>query len=251
MSESPENKSTGPSAVVWLLDSSRFSEEEIDGFAQRLGPQETARYHHFVRKQRQRQFLLGRMLLRFAVSKLTALHASAIAVAERHANAPQLILPHSHNATPAFSLSHSGKWIACAVSSDNFLGLDIEIVDPKRDLIGIGRSVFRLEEIAWLEKQPPQSRAAAFYRLWSLREALIKLFSNAGDAGRIPGLLEDGERVVGNGIGWHRYFLHHPEFSCVLCSVEALTGPPEAVEVFPAALSAAFDPALPERDPAG
>lgn len=251
LSESPANKSAGPSAAVWLLDSSRFGAEEFASFAQRLGTQETARYRHFVREQRRRQFLLGRMLLRFAIAKLTALPASAIAVSERHADAPQLILPHINNAMPAFSLSHSGKWIACAVSGDTLLGLDIEIVDPKRDLIGISRSVFRLEEIAWIEKQPPKSRVAAFYRLWSLREALIKLFSNAGDSGRIPDLFENGEKVVGNGSGWYSHDLHHPEFSCVLCSAKALVSPPEPVEVSPEVLSAAFDPALPERDPAG
>ena len=236
---------------MWLLDSSSFSAAELAGFVRRLGPEEADRYRRFIREQRQRQFLLGRMLLRFAVAQSTGLPASAIAVSERHADAPQLVLPQSRIVPPAFSLSHSGKWIACAVSSDTLLGLDIEVADPKRDLIGISRSVFRAEESAWLEQQPPELRVAAFYRLWNLREALFKLFSNAGDGSRIPDLLDGGQGVMRDGSGWFSHQMRHPEFFCIVCSMHALPGSLEPVEVSPAALSAAFDPALAERDSVG
>ena len=59
-----------PSATLWLLDGSRVTEDDVAFFVQQLGAGEANRYGRFKRKERKRQFLLGRMLLRFAVSRL-------------------------------------------------------------------------------------------------------------------------------------------------------------------------------------
>ena len=48
----------------------RVTESAVVCFEQRLAASEAHRYAKFVRKQRKRQFLLGRMLLRLAVSKM-------------------------------------------------------------------------------------------------------------------------------------------------------------------------------------
>lgn len=242
MSKLAKNNSDNPSAVIWLVDGNRFSDAEYAFFAQKLGSSETDRYRRFLRAERQRQFLVGRMLLRFAIGNLMTLPPATIAVKEQADGAPQLVLPDSCNAQPGFSLSHSGKWVACAVSGDSLLGLDIEIVNPERDLVGISRAIFQSNEIAWLERQPTESCIAAFYQLWSLREALFKLLSNANDSDRIPELLDAEHAIASHGKGWHSHVLSHAELSCVLCSTHALSlqTPLRPSEVSPAALLAAM-----------
>ena len=85
-----------------LLDGSRVPEEDVAFFVQQLGASEARRYGCFKRRERQRQFLLGRMLLRFAVSSLLSLPPDVLGFVERTGNAPELVLPDSTSAQPRF-----------------------------------------------------------------------------------------------------------------------------------------------------
>lgn len=245
LSESPINNRDDATAVIWLTDGSRFTDDDLAAFAGRLGPSEADRYRRFARAERRRQFLVGRLLLRFAIGKQMALPPSAIAVVEQPGGAPQVILPDCGTVQPGFSLSHSGKWVACAVSRNARLGLDIETLDPRRDLIGISRSAFHPAETAWLEKLAVDERLAAFYRLWSAHEALLKLLSNTGIAEHIPELIDSENQAVSRGNGWHSYVFFHPALSCVLCSTQMLAFPEALVptEVSRSAILAAIRPA--------
>ena len=122
LSRLKNNKLDMPSATLWLLDGSLVHENDIAFFVQQLGASEARRYIGFKRRERQRQFLLGRMLLRFAVSNLLSIPPDALGIVERTGNAPQLVLPDSQSLQPSFSLSHSRNWVACVVSSSGTLG---------------------------------------------------------------------------------------------------------------------------------
>src|SRR4029434_6017096 len=102
-----------PSATLWLLDGSRVAEDDLAFFVQQLGASEVHRYGRFKRRERKRQFLLGRMLLRFAVSSLLSLPPDTLGVVERDHNAPQLVFPDSHSLRASFSLSHCRQCVAC------------------------------------------------------------------------------------------------------------------------------------------
>ena len=117
-----------------MLDSDLVREDDLAFFVHQLGASEARRYGRFSRRERQRQFLLGRMLLRFAISDLTGLPPNAIGVVERPDDAPQLIFPES-KCSPTFSLSHSRNWISCVVSANAMVGIDIEVNDPSRDIV--------------------------------------------------------------------------------------------------------------------
>ena len=91
-----------PSATLWLLDGSRVPEEDVAFFVQQLGASEARRYDGFKRRERKRQFLLGRMLLRFAVSRLMSLPPDVLGVVERIGNAPELVLPDSQSLLAEF-----------------------------------------------------------------------------------------------------------------------------------------------------
>ena len=78
---------------------------------------------------------------------------------------------------PAFSLSHSGERVLCALS-DRAVGADIQRLRP--DHQALARRFFTAEEVAWLEAQ--QERELAFTLLWSLKESYVK-FLGSGIAG--------------------------------------------------------------------
>jgi len=74
---------------------------------------------------------------------------------------------------PHFSLSHADGLVACALSHDVPLGIDIEPAD-RRAPLGVAEAFFSLEERRWLFGLPPADRQLGFFRLWTLKEALIK-----------------------------------------------------------------------------
>jgi 4'-phosphopantetheinyl transferase len=193
--------------AIWLADSRIVPDCALEERLVWLSDDESARYRRFIRPQRQRQFLLGRILLRLALSELLGIEACNIRLAERPGRAPVLT---SITPAPGFSISHSGPWVACGVSADVALGLDIELRNPERDLAALAQQAFMPEEAQDLLKLEDEARVHAFYELWSRKEAAYKLAS-AVPTGEWP----------------HPHFttLEHADLSIVLCS----SGAPAAV----------------------
>jgi phosphopantetheinyl transferase len=100
------------------------------------------------------------------------------------------------------SISHTGSLVAAAVSSIGPIGIDIERRDKVRDFIGLASAAFGPTEAAAVAAQG----AAAFYRIWTVREAISKA---TGDGlptvvdrqDRVPAELPDGKWIFGRD-GW-------------------------------------------------
>ena len=213
-----ENYLDAPSAVLWLVDGRSITDDDRIFFEQQLNADEAARYARFVRPQRRRQFLLGRMLLRLALSRMMNLSINTIGVIERPGKSPGLLIAGSLHTQPGFSLSHSRDWIACAVSTESAIGLDIEAIDSDRDFNGIAQTAFHANEAAWLQRQAGNMRVAAFYHLWSLKEAWYKLMSNRGEDRPLPDLTDPDGELKSQGDGWFSFTLPHAALSVVICT---------------------------------
>jgi 4'-phosphopantetheinyl transferase len=77
----------------------------------------------------------------------------------------------------AFNLSHSGDVVLVALAQKGNVGVDVECWTDRIDELGIDRiaaSVFSLTERAALAPMEPAARRAAFYAMWSRKEAYIK-----------------------------------------------------------------------------
>ncbi|MGI4846085.1 MAG: 4'-phosphopantetheinyl transferase family protein [Janthinobacterium lividum] len=182
----------GTDTLVWLADIASLSPSRLAHYAGWLGESERERYARFARPARRRQFVAGRALLRLALGRLLAVDPAGILLQERPGQAPLLVHP-AHGA-PGFSISHSGTLVACAASTVTRVGLDIERMDPARDLLALAAQVFSPEAVARLEGCGTEERTAMFYRMWCLHEASIKLggpsaatqvFTHAGFAGAL------------------------------------------------------------------
>jgi 4'-phosphopantetheinyl transferase len=141
-------------------------------------------------------------LLRLALSRLLGLAPQDVSLLERPGAAPLLALP-GHERV-GFSISHSGPWVACAARLGCRVGLDIELIDPARDIDALAEQAFDERQRARLAARPPQTRLREFYRLWSTAEAHFKL-------GVTPS---------------STFECAHPELSVVLCCECMLTAPP-------------------------
>jgi len=192
-------------------------EDDLAFFTKQLGESEARRYKCFIRRERQRQFLLGRVLLRLAISELTGLPSNSIGVLERFDKVPQLIFPKSE-CSASFSLSHSRNWIACVVSADALVGIDIEVKDPSRAFAASSQLVFHPSDHLWLLRQSEAIRVSAFYQMWSTREALLKLESGSGRENACRPLVGVEGNIASQGCGWFGYPLSQADFTLVVCS---------------------------------
>lgn len=77
-------------------------------------------------------------------------------------------------APAGFNVSHSGSHGLIALAEHHSLGVDVEERLPRRDLDGIADSVYGSTERCALATAKGQRKLHLFYRLWSLKEALIK-----------------------------------------------------------------------------
>lgn len=69
-----------------------------------------------------------------------------------------------------FNISHSGQFVACAVS-DRPIGVDIQEIVPYHR--NVAKCVFNLEELSQIESSP--DRSAEFTKLWTQKEAYLKM----------------------------------------------------------------------------
>lgn len=182
--------------LLWLSDAAALDEDALAGHLDWLSAGERERHGAFTRPLRRRQFLAGRVMLRQAVGALLGVPARQVSLEERPGAAPRLAWPQRDDV--GYSISHSGKWVACAVSLEAALGLDIEIMDAARDLDSLAGQAFEPAEIAWLRARPEAARTEDFYALWCAREARFKLPppSREGEGGADCVHLAQGELAV-------------------------------------------------------
>lgn len=80
---------------------------------------------------------------------------------------------------PAFSISHSGGRVVCAVTAASrqaipSIGIDLERRQFRPRLFGAVKQFFHPDEAAWLATRPRAEQPDAFYRIWTIKEAIGK-----------------------------------------------------------------------------
>ena len=73
-----------------------------------------------------------------------------------------------------FNLSHSGGLALVAVGWDREVGVDVERIEPRRNLPALARQALSAEEAERIETLPEDERLSAFHAAWTRREAAAK-----------------------------------------------------------------------------
>lgn len=73
-----------------------------------------------------------------------------------------------------FNLSHSGDDIALLLSDEGEVGCDIEVIRPRDNWQALANAVFSVAEHDELERETPEKKLSAFWRIWTRKEAIVK-----------------------------------------------------------------------------
>jgi 4'-phosphopantetheinyl transferase len=73
-----------------------------------------------------------------------------------------------------FNLSHSGDNIALLLSDEGEVGCDIEALRPRPQWQQLANATFTRNEHREMEKEAEEHRLAAFWRIWTRKEAMVK-----------------------------------------------------------------------------
>lgn len=115
------------------------------------------------------------------------------------------------NSQVDFNISHAGNYVACALSTETRLGIDLEQVQPL-NLDSMKELVLNENECKRLaEAQRPLDY---FYDIWTLKEAALK----AGGTGLMSPISEveiSRDQVLFCGESWnYQYLAIHPDYKC-------------------------------------
>ena len=124
---------------------------------------------HFIPKKRQ-QFLCGRWLLSLLMQR--DYQCSILPLFGQAQNGRPCF---ADSMLPDFNITHSGDWVMIALSPDGKVGLDIETPRSLPDFLPLARHSFSQIEAAYLETLTEGAQLPYFWRLWTVREAILKL----------------------------------------------------------------------------
>lgn len=125
--------------------------------------------------QRRRELLFGRAALRRLLASYAGARAGEVLIG-RDAHSKPCARLEDGRPVPSFNVSHCGDVLAIALCAQGGIGVDVEQADARlsMDLEGIARSQFAQAEYEVLMGSAPQQRLDAFFRMWTLKEAILK-----------------------------------------------------------------------------
>ena len=138
-----------------------------------LDDEEKMRWRRFPTAAPRRRFALCRAAARRVLAERLGCSNRQLSFGKGRHGKP-FALVDGECAPGSFNVSHSGGHGLIAVGSREHLGVDVEERAPGRDLDGIGSMVFGPTEQRVLALAAGSRKLRIFYRLWTMKEALIK-----------------------------------------------------------------------------
>lgn len=157
---------------VWFRPTESFDATAIAAAASVLSDEERAQYRRFHFARDARDYAAAHALLRATLSRYGDRAPGRWSFGKSTNGKPFLIDEGGFRAS--FSLSHTHGMVACAVTADADVGVDVECVDRDVDTASIAARFFAPAEAAHLATLDEDARRDEFFDLWTLKEALVK-----------------------------------------------------------------------------
>jgi 4'-phosphopantetheinyl transferase len=161
---------------VWLLpEHTELSATVQTCIESWLSDQERQRWQRFVFPQDRLRFLQARALVRNVLARYLALTPAQLEFTRNAHGKPQLQLP-AATLLPLvqFNLSHTQGLLVLAVTVDAAIGVDVESVTRKVDMLTLAERFFSASEFTMLQQCAASELRERFFRLWTLKEAYVK-----------------------------------------------------------------------------
>ena len=158
---------------VWLASTSDISSSELFACLQLLSEPEQAQWQRFVVKDARLQYLVTRALVRTTLSRYTDVPPRNWQFETNAYGRPNISLPQSSR-NLRFNLSNTTGLVACAVSIDCEIGIDVENITRTVDTDAVAPSVFAPAELADFREAGLEDQRERFFSYWTLKESYIK-----------------------------------------------------------------------------
>lgn len=137
-----------------------------------LDDSERARAAAFLSPRDQQRFAVAHGALRMLAGRELKTRPATLTWTPGRHGKPELAPPWCGLHT---SLSHSGDWIAAAISTDRPVGVDIQRLVPGLDTVGLSARFFPPDEAGYVAAgRDASARADRFAHLWARKEAVVK-----------------------------------------------------------------------------
>ena len=162
--------------LVWCRATGALSEEDVRTARRFLSEDECLRADRLRSDAARRDFIVAHDLLRRTLSTYTARSRTGDwrFITDRFGKPS--IDGRGEDVTPclSFSLSHTAGCVACAISSDTAVGVDVERTDRRVVVTQLADRYFSEREAAELRALSESMRLVRFTELWTLKEAYLK-----------------------------------------------------------------------------
>ncbi|MDE0393094.1 MAG: 4'-phosphopantetheinyl transferase superfamily protein [Rhodospirillales bacterium] len=158
--------------TILHVDLAPDSEREQRAFLL-LDEEEKSRWRRFLSVRARREFVLCRAALRVTLCDRLGCSNRQLAFGYLEHGKPFAVVG-GRRASLGFNVSHSGGHGLMAFAENEWLGVDVEERVAGRDFEGIGSLVYGAAERQLLATAAGVDKMQLFFRLWSMKEALIK-----------------------------------------------------------------------------
>lgn len=154
-------------AHVWRLDLEASGRPGAEG----LPAAERKRAQRMRRPESGARWAAARWGLRTVLARYLGEEPAALELAAGEHGKPRLA---AEPERLAFNLSHSGALALVAVTVGREVGVDVERIDPGRNLVGVAKRELDAAEAASVAAAGEAERAAVFFAAWTRHEARLK-----------------------------------------------------------------------------
>ena len=152
---------------VWCVELD--AADEVSALAACLSEEERERASGLLSGTHQRRFVVARGMLRQLLGRYLGQDPGAVAFSRGAHGKPFLPEGGLH-----FNVSHTHELALYAIARDREVGVDVEWMRPQVAHEQIAARFFSLEEQEALAQVPDVARQAAFYNIWTRKEAYVK-----------------------------------------------------------------------------
>lgn len=169
----PAGLPAGDTIHVWWIDLDNQSLDSLshtDGAVAFLSPQELEHAARFHFERDASRYRLCRAMLRLGLGWYLGQNPREVALRTGKFGKPHL----ASDAGLFFNVAHSAGLGAIAFSTQGEVGIDVEMADRSVEVMDIASAYFTARETASIAAAEGPAQLAAFLRIWTRKEAVLK-----------------------------------------------------------------------------